>query len=472
MTKHDTSAHLRGQFDAASRTHFSFYLRRVLATIAPGARYAHNWHMDAIAEYLAACAAGEVKRLIINLPPRMLKSTIVSVAWPSWLLGHRPTERIMVASYAQSLGIKHSTDCRTVMQALWYRRLFAGTVLSADQNEKEKFATTARGYRLAVSVGGAAIGEGGNVLIVDDPINPLQAGHRHQRDAVNEWFDHTFVTRLDDKRRGAVVVVMQRLHSEDLSGYLLDKGGWEHCCLPAIAPQKTTLVIRDFRHVREAGEALHAAREDVALLEQTKREVGSSNFSAQYQQAPVSLAGSMVKPAWFPRFALGTEMAAGVIQSWDTGVKAGAGHDASACATFVLVDGVHRLVDMTVVRLEYPALKRMVMRHAERFGAEAVLIEDKASGQSLLQDLRQETQIPVIGCMPTVDKVTRLMRVTPMLEAGKMALPMHASWLAAFEQEFFAFPDGAHDDQVDAVSQYLNWRRARENAGEMRVRRL
>jgi predicted phage terminase large subunit-like protein len=160
------------------------------------------------------------------------------------------------------------------------------------------------------------------------------------------------------------------------------------------------------------------------------------------------------------------------VQSWDTGVKAGEKHDPSACATFIVMEGVHHLIDMLLVRLEYPELKRVMVNHAARFQPEAILIEDKASGQSLLQDLRRETELPVIGCMPDTDKVTRLMRVTPMMEAGKVALPAKAPWLAAFEAELFSFPDGPHDDQVDAVSQYLNWVRGRANPNVMRVRRL
>lgn len=462
---------LRGQFDAASRDHFSLFLRLVMATVAPHAPYRHNWHIEAIGEYLAACACGQVPRLIINMPPRMLKSTVVSVAWPAWVLGHTPEARVMAASYAQSLGIKHSTDCRAVMEAEWYRRIFPHARLSREQNEKEKFATTRRGYRLAVSVGGAAIGEGGSMLLVDDPINPLQAGHRTQRDAVNQWFDHTFVTRLDDKRRGAIVVVMQRLHPEDLSGYLLAKGGWEHLCLPALAPEKTTVTIGNFSHTREAGEPLHAAREDVALLERTRRELGSANFEAQYQQAPVARASQLIAAHWCPRYGARPE-AERVVQSWDTGIKAGAQHDASACATFGVKDGQHYLLDMTVVRLEYPALKRLMVAHAARFEAEALLIEDKASGQSLLQDLRGEGVLNCIGVMPQGDKLARLVRVTPMLEAGKLVLPREAAWLAGFEQEFFGFPDAKHDDQVDAVSQYLNWVRGQQRKARPGIRVL
>ena len=162
-----------------------------------------------------------------------------------------------------------------------------------------------------------------------------------------------------------------------------------------------------------------------------------------------------------------------VVQSWDTGIKAGMQHDASACATFWLKEGVHYLVDMVVVRLEYPALKRRIVSHAARFLPEVVLIEDKGSGQSLLQDLRLEQALPVIGVQPVGDKVARVTRITPLLEAGKMALPEFAPWLAAFEAEFFAFPDAPHDDQVDdAVSQYFNWVRNSAKQVAPGVRRI
>jgi predicted phage terminase large subunit-like protein len=462
----------RVHFDAASREHFSLFLRRVMASVAPATPYAHNWHVDAISAHLVALAGGEISRLVINLPPRMLKSTLVSVAWPAWLLGHNPAERIMAASYAQSLSVKHSTDCRAVMKSDWYRRVFGETQLSRDQNAKEKFTTTQRGYRRAVSVGGAAIGEGGNVLVVDDPINPLQASHRHQREAVNQWFDHTFSTRLDDKQRGCMVVVMQRLHPQDLSGYLLEKGGWEHLCLPAIAPTYCVITRGNFYHAREAGEVLHPSREPLALLERAQRELGSANFSAQYQQMPLSQAGSVIKREWMAQFRAEDVTDDGCVQSWDTGIKAGAQHDASACATFVVRDGVHHLLDMLVVRLEYPELKRLMIAHAARFNPATILVEDKASGQSLLQDLRRETSLPLIAQSPSGDKLSRLLQVTPLMEAGRLALPSRAPWLAGFEGEFFAFPDGAHDDQVDAVSQYLNWVRSAGNSEKVNIRRL
>lgn len=458
-------------FDTTTGRDFSWFLRRVVATTSPAASYAHNWHIDAIRAHLEACAAGQMRRLIINLPPRMLKSTMVSVAWPAWLLGHDPRARVLVASYAQSLANKHSTDCRLVMQSPWYRRVFEHTQLSDDQNAKDKFVTTRRGQRLAVSVGGAAIGEGGNTLIVDDPLNPLQACHSAQRQAVNAWFDHSFVTRLDDKQRGCIVVVMQRLHAHDLSGYLLEKGGWEHLCLPAIAPEKTVIRLGGFTYERAEGEPLHAAREPACLLERTRNELGSYHFSAQYQQRPLHEQSGVVKPHWLARHR--TLPGDGiVVQSWDTGVKAGAVHDASACATFLQHEGVHYLMDMLEVRLEYPALKRLMVAHAARFCPQVILVEDKASGQSLLQDLRRETDLPWLAHQPRGDKLARLVRVSPLLEAGKVSLPHHAPWLAGLETQLLQFPGGRHDDMVDAISQYLNWVRGRGATLQPGLRRV
>jgi hypothetical protein len=288
----------------ALRNDFMAFLAKTVATVSPGATYLPNWHLEAISAHLQDAAAGKLRRLIITMPPRMLKSVTVSVAWPAWILGHSPQARVMVASYAQSLSSKHSQDCRLVMQSPWYRQIFPATQLAFDQNEKEKFVTSARGHRIAVSVGGAATGEGGNILIVDDPLNPLQALQASARESCNAWFEHTFASRLDDKRRGSIVVVMQRLHAEDLAGYLSRKVGWHVLSLPAIAPEDCEIRWGNFYKFRYAGEALHPAREDAEMLAQLAREIGSANFAAQYMQMPAHSSHAMLKPEWFSRFAL------------------------------------------------------------------------------------------------------------------------------------------------------------------------
>jgi len=457
-------------FDELLKNDLPSFIGKTLSTVDPGATYLPNWHIDLIAEYLEAARRGEINRLIINMPPRSLKSVCVSVAWPVWLIGHEPHTRILAASYASSLSIKHSLDCRLTITSPWYRRIFPEVQLAPDQNEKRKFMTTARGFRLATSVGGSTTGEGGNFLIIDDPLNPAQAMNEHWRNRVNQWFEHTFASRLDDKQKGVIVLVMQRLHEHDLTGYLLAKGGWRHVCLPAVA---TKAEMHDFGRVykeRAIGELLHPARENAILIERARIELGSGAFAAQYQQQPLPEEGGMVRPWWLGRYKV-APVAGRRVQSWDTAIKSGQQHDASVCLTFAECGGRSYLLDARVLRREYPDLKRLLYALAEQWQPHSILIEDRASGQQLLQDVRRETALPVIAVHPKHDKVTRFAAVSAMIEAGKLVLPEQAGWLADFEAELFAFPGGAHDDQVDALTQYLDWLRA-QTWEKLRIRRV
>lgn len=447
------------------------FIEKCFSTVDPGTEYLPNWHIALIAEYLEAARRGEVTRLIINMPPRSLKSVCVSVAWPAWLIGQQPHCRVMAASYAASLSLKHSLDCRLVMTSPWYKRMFPGVMLTRDQNEKRKFMTSERGFRLATSVGGSTTGEGGNFLIIDDPLNPAQAMNACWRAHANQWFDHTFVSRLDDKKKGVIVLVMQRLHQHDLTGHLLAKGGWEHLCLPAAAQKAERYTFGGVDKMREAGELLHPGREDMALIERAKIELGSAAFAAQYQQQPLPEAGGMVRPWWFGRYKDAPVAADRRVQSWDTAIKSGERHDASVCLTFAECEGKSYLLDVRLMRREYPDLKRSFYALAEQWEPQAILVEDRASGQQLLQDARRETGLPLIAQQPKKDKVTRFAAISAMIEAGRVVLPEQAPWLADFEAELFAFPGGAHDDQVDALTQYLDW--VRGQAWErLRIRQI
>lgn len=461
-------------FDALLRTRLAAFTRKAFATVDPGAEYKHNWHIDLIAEYLEACTRGEIKRLIINIPPRYMKSISVSVAWPAWMLGRNPSQQIMAASYADNLAIKLSTDCRLVLQSEWYRRIFPGTVITGDQNEKRKFVTTQRGHRIATTVGSSVIGEGGNFLIVDDPVNAMQALSKAERERANTWFDQAYSTRLNDKQNGVMVLVMQRLHQNDLTGHLLEKGGWEHLVLPKVAEAKTIIDFGRVKVTREAGSVLHPERQNAADIEAEKLAMGSYAFAAQCQQRPAPAEGGIFKREWLAvnRYAERREAYISITQSWDTANKADELNDPSVCTTWGETENGYELLHVLVQRAEYPELKRIAIAHAESYGVNALLIEDKSSGQSLIQDLRRETKLPVIAIMPTGDKVTRASVVSPLMESGKVRLPKQAQWLANYEDELFAFPNAAHDDQVDSTSQFLNWIKSRANAVQPRIRRL
>ncbi len=460
-TMHDHISRLLAARNHSLRTRFPSFIARCFETVNPGTEYLSNWHIDLIAEYLEATRRSEITRLIINMPPRSLKSVCVSVAWPAFLLGHDPAMRIMCASYAAGLALRHSLDTRLIMEEPWYRMAFPRTRIVPGENQKHKFVTTERGFRFATSVGGTATGEGGDVLVVDDPLSPMQAASRIRRESANRWFDQTFATRLNNKRDGRIVLVMQRLHADDLTGHLLAKGGWEQLLLPAIAESRTIIDFGDVHAIREPGDILHPGREGRELLERARRELGSFAFAAQYQQQPLPEGGGMVEPHWIGRYDAPFSGEGAITQSWDTAIKAGEAHDASACLTFCEQEGRHYLLDALTLKAEYPALKRAVLVQAERWQPECILMEDKASGQSLLQDLRRESALPLVAVMPRRDKVTRFAAVTALIEAGRLVLPRQAAWLAAFEAELFAFPNAPHDDMVDALSQYLGRVRGR-----------
>ena len=225
------------------------------------------------------------------------------------------------------------------------------------------------------------------------------------------------------------------------------------------------------RKICHVGELLHSGRESAVTLERAKIELGSGVFAAQYQQKPLPEEGAMLRPWWFGRYDQIPGSITRHVQSWDTAIKSGAQHDASVCLTFAEGEGKSYLLDAAVMRLEYPDLKRQFFTLAARHRPEAILLEDKASGQQLLQDVRREAHLPLISTHPRSDKITRFAAISAMIEAGRVVLPRQANWLADFEAELFAFPNGAHDDQVDALTQYLDWLRG-GSWDRLRVRKI
>ena len=447
-------------FEAALRQDLSSFTRKTFHTVDPGAEYLSNWHIDCMSEHLMAAANGEIRQLIINIPPRMMKSISVGVAWPAFLLGHDPTRKIMAASYAKELSLKHSQDCRLVVESEWYRRIFPEVVIADDQNTKSKFLTTQRGFRFATSVGGSSTGEGGDVLIVDDPLKPIEAASQVQRDGANTWFDQTFSSRLNNKKTGVIVVVMQRLHENDLSGHLLAKGGWYHLKIPLIAETKVAVrfPISGFDFYRMPGNLLHEARMGKEDIEKAKKNMGEYGFAGQYQQTPAPAGGGIFQERWFLHYAALPEGAGRIVQSWDTAFKSDQINDPSVCTTWLVTNEFYYLMDVLCERMIYPTLKQKAISHAASWGAQEIIIEDKGSGQSLIQDLRKETKLSVISVTPDADKITRASVVSPIIESGKVLVPeSKPQWLSEYMEEMLLFPNAAHDDRVDSTTQFLKW---------------
>jgi predicted phage terminase large subunit-like protein len=443
---------------ALLRSDFRAFVEKSFMTLTPGQTFIRSWHIEAIAYQLERVRRGEIKRLIINMPPRSLKSIMASVAFPAFVLGLDPSKRIICASYSGELAKKHSNDFRALLESGWYRSTFPGTRVGPFKNSETEIELTARGFRLAASVGGTLTGRGGDIIIVDDPLKPDDAFSETKRTSANQWFTNTLLSRLDDKRTGAIIVVMQRIHMHDMTGFLTDQSDdWEILTLPAIAECDETIPCWDGPYFRKSGEVLSPEREPLYVLEALKLQIGGDGFSAQYQQMPVPPGGAMIKRHWILRFKELPPVSERlmVIQSWDTANKGGPQNDWSVCTTWILARKQRwYLVDVWRGRVDYPDLKSIAERHAKKWGAKRVLVEDAGAGTMLVQELK--TRVSGIIAVRTVgDKVTRMAVASAKFQAGQVFLPEHAHWLPDLESELFAFPAGKHDDQCDSISQAL-----------------
>jgi hypothetical protein len=224
------------EYEALLRQDLSTFAARCFYDLNPQTELAMNWHLEVIAAKLTAVRQGKIRRLIINLPPRHLKSLMASIAFPAWCLGHDPSAQVLCVSYAEALSNKLARDCRSIILSPWYRRIFP-TRLAAHRQAVQEFLTTRQGYRLATSNGGVLTGRGADIILIDDPLKPEEALSDTQRQAANEWFSHTLYSRLNNKRTGAIVMIMQRLHEDDLVGHVLTQEPWEVISFPAIAEE-------------------------------------------------------------------------------------------------------------------------------------------------------------------------------------------------------------------------------------------
>ena len=452
----------RAEYETLLRQDFSTFAARCFHDLNPQAELAMNWHLEVIAAKLTAVREGKIRRLIINLPPRHLKSLLASIAFPAWCLGHDPSAQILCVSYAQDLADKLSRDCRSIMMSPWYRQIFR-TRLAPHRQAVQEFITTAHGCRLATSNGGVLTGRGAGIILIDDPLKPEEALSDAQRQAANDWFDHTLYSRQDDKQYGAIVIIMQRLHEDDVVGHVIAQEPWEVVRFPAIAEADEVHEIETIWgprcFTRRQDEALHPDREPLETLDRIRRTVGEYNFAGQYQQTPAPLGGGMVKAEWFKRYAANQlpESFERIVQSWDTANKATELSDFSVCTTWGIRGKDLFLLNLLRKKLEYPGLKRAVREQHSLFDANVVLIEDKASGTQLIQELITDGFHPVTGYKPECDKVMRLHAQTTMIESGFVHIPDEAPWLAEYLHEMTIFPKGKHDDQVDSTAQFLDW---------------
>ncbi|MBS0236253.1 MAG: phage terminase large subunit [Proteobacteria bacterium] len=433
---------------------FSQFLAHAFSILNPGREFIKHWHIGLITDVLQEVELGHVKRLVVNIPPRSLKSTIISVAWPAWLLAVNPSNKIIVTSYSQALSIKHAQDTKMIMESDWYIHHYPKTIISKGKNTQRKFTTTMQGIRLAASVGSTLTGEGADFIIVDDPQTALQARSPAQSEKVKFWYNQTLLTRLNDTFKGRVIVVMQRLHEGDLTAHLHSKKGYAKLILPLHTTNSQQIKIGRIKAHRPADHILYEGWTQKEL-DALHKEFGSHTFAAQYQQDPNLSSCTMIKRDWIKRYQT-LPNGLSVFQSWDCAIKIGYKNDYSVCTTWGIHQDHYYLMNVLRKRLEYSELRRCIVSCYEAYKPLAVLIEDKASGQQLLQEFHS-TNVPVCAIMPEGSKEARLLRASVHIESGRVHYPVYATWLKDYEEELLRYPYIKHDDQIDSTTQFICW---------------
>ena len=441
------------------------FLNRVFLHLNPGQAFLPNWHLDLILAVLERSSVGTLRRLIINAPPRSLKSICASVAYVAWLLGHNPTLRILCISHSQALADKHARDCLSVISSDWYRILFPQMQLAERRPAIANFTTTLNGCRMATSVGGTITGLGADVIILDNLLKADQAMSETERNGLNAWFGDTVYSRLDNKRTGRIIVVGHRLHVDDLPGHLQRQTHekWETLSFPAIAEVAQSYSwetpFGKFTHRRAVGDVLHPERESLEQLKVVKETLGTATFAAQYQQNPNPAGAVTIKDSYFRRyrdFELPQQFDR-VIQSWDTANKPGDSSSYSCCTTWGQKGNQYHLIDVWRERVAYQDLKNAVKDLRDRYRPNVILIEDRASGIPLIQELRAAGIDRIEPCISSNSKTARFAAQIPLIESGQIFLPEQAVWLVDYLGELKAFPNAPHTDQQDSTAQALAW---------------
>lgn len=471
---------------AAERSLFEF-TRQAWPIIEPSAKFVEGWHLHAICEHLEAVSAGEIENLLINIPPGCMKSIIVSVMWPAWEWIADPSLRYLSASYSEDLAIRDAMKTRDIITSRWYQNNWPSVTIRSDSNQKTKYELVGGGWRLSTSVGGRGTGEHPDRKIVDDPHNVKQAESDTERANALVWFDRTLGSR--GVSRGAkTVVIMQRLHERDVSGHIMKRedyaSDWNHICLPMEferegSRNKSTIGWNDPRTA--VGSLLWPELFNAEAVRKLQVTLGEYGAAGQLQQRPSPAGGGILKVAHFqlwPHDKPLPQMEM-IVQSYDTAFTESTANDPTANTVW----GTFRLKKKRCVmlldafddHLSYPQLRQRVLDNwSERYGrddpargitsrkANAILIEEKGSGISLLQDLRA-SNIPCRGYNPgRASKVTRAHLVAPILESDVVYIlesskepGKFVTWARSFVDQCERFPNAEHDDYTDTFSQSM-----------------
>lgn len=469
------------EYTALLSQDFIAFTEQVFNTVSPGVQYQDSWHIHCIAEHLQAMERREIKRLIINMPPRSLKSIMCTVSWTAWLMGKNPSEQIIAASYSQTLSTKHNVDTRLVIESEWYRAAFPNTAISKDQNEKQKFQTTARGHRIATSVGGSATGEGADTLIADDLIKPDEASSETVRTSTNDWLDQVFMTRGNDPATVRALLVMQRLHENDPSGHAKRKGHWHELILPAQFTKKTFITVGQREWIKEEGEYMHPSRLNNDVLNQLEKELGAYAFAGQYMQNPAPVGGGEFKTEWlqfYDSYAQNfTAHGMNVYIMYDpANSKKNKENDDPDFTAMVVIglakDNNYYILDLVRDRLNpterIDLLFELHKKWSKKAGKPPIVVSEQYGMMTdnfflkkRQEELNYRFALKEVG--GKIKKEDRIRKAIPLFESKRVFLPRKIIYsnikgeseelvMKFVKEELEVFPVGRHDDLLDAFS--------------------
>jgi predicted phage terminase large subunit-like protein len=444
---------------------FKHFVFQAWPILEPGRLFQSNWSIDAIIDHLSALAYGDIKKLVINVPPGAMKSLLSSVMLPAWIWGEvNPSFRMVFSSYANALAIRDSTKCRRLIKSAWYQRRYAhGFQILKDEDTKSKFENDRTGFRQCTSPKALGTGIRGDLIATDDPMKATEAGSEKKRQLAVDWWNTEMSNRGSD-RDARFLVIMQRLHEFDVAGSCIGQG-YELLKIPQeYEPKNTIVTCLGWKDPRtEDGELMWPERFDEAFVESQQLVLGDYAYSGQHQQRPTPAEGGIIKRAYLddrydyqnpPPFET-------IMVSADTAQKPGVLNAYSVFLAVGITQNKYYLVDVYRKKVDQPSLVEDFYNFCNKHKPSVALIEDKSSGSGLIQYAQKETRISVVPIKPVQDKETRLINESPALAARKLLLPMQGQtpWLFDLIDELTTAPNGEYMDQCDALSQLLEYLR-------------
>lgn len=443
---------LTSELKAACRLDFTTFCELTLPILVPNVQWFP--YMDLLCATVEDCLLMRRPRVVISMPPRHLKTAIGSVLGCAWALGVDPKSQIIVASHSQTLAREIADQTKRVMTSDPYRAIFPETEIRPDRERASDFGTTAGGGRLGASFDTSLTGRGADIIVIDDPLSAQDAGSEKERQFVVDSFSNMIATRLNDPTRSAILVIGQRLHRQDLNGYLLDNG-YDHLKLSLEATDAEEFDYGRGRFSRKAGEVLQPDRYGEEAVAKLKLTTPPHIFATQYQQVPTAISSGLVRREHFAPYATVPQNCRTIV-SWDLASSRGPSSSYTVGLCFKLSGEIAYLEHVYRQRLDFAEIKQLAFDIEHRGGA-LHLIENASLGSALAAELMQ-AGANVVLCSPGAQsKIERLEAQLHHIIGGRVALPDHAPWLEAFLDEVTSFPYGSRDDQVDALSQFLKW---------------